>query len=115
MAIRQLSIVPVELDLQHANGAGAQALVDCSQDTVPITVFRRRSDSLFQTGFMYSMVEALELCNSPASKRKGLPSTIICVTAPFFLRAGSGAALGAALAAGAGVCAPAHASGSAVH
>src|ERR1035441_4493264 len=73
------------------------ALVDCSQDTVPITVFRRRSDSLFQTGFMYSMLDALELCNSPASMRKGLPSTIICVTAPFFLRAGSGAALGAAL------------------
>ena len=76
-----------------------------SQEAVPITVLRFMASSFFQMGFMYSMLEALELCNSPASMRNGLPSTIICFTAPFCLMAGIGAADPAATAGGCGgVC-----------
>src|SRR5579864_9212029 len=40
---------------------------------------------------MYSMLEGLELCNSPESMMNGLSSTKNCLTAPFWRICGSGA------------------------
>ncbi len=56
-----------------------------SQFTVPMTVLRFNLLSFSQIGFMYSTLEALELCSSPASMMNGLPSTNNCFTAPFCL------------------------------
>src|SRR5580700_2358760 len=42
-------------------------------------------------GCMYSMLEGLELCNSPASMMNGLSSTKNCLTAPFWRICGRGA------------------------
>src|ERR1035438_4654064 len=41
-----------------------------------------------QIGFRYSRLEALELCNSAASSKNGLPSTIIWVAVPCFCNRG---------------------------
>ena len=46
---------------------------------------------------MYSMLDALELCSSPASMMNGRPSTNNCVAAPFFLISGRGGQDGAGL------------------
>src|SRR5450432_2879842 len=46
-------------------------------------------------GFMYSKLDELELCNSPASARNGLPLTISCVADACFRKwgyVGSGSA-----------------------
>src|SRR3569832_314767 len=40
---------------------------------------------------MYSMLDGLELCNSPASMMKGFSSTKNCFTAPFWRICGRGA------------------------
>src|ERR1700721_742934 len=42
-----------------------------------------------QIGFIYLRLDEDELCNSPASIRNGLPSTISCVAAPRFSRWGA--------------------------
>lgn len=57
-----------------------------------MTVLSFSAASFFQIGFMYSVLDALELCSSPESIINGLPSTIIWVTAPVFLRYGIGEA-----------------------
>ena len=58
-----------------------------------------------QTSFMYSMPVALELLNSPASARNGLPSTINWVAVPCFRKWGISEAAAAATA-GAGAVWP---------
>src|SRR5664280_785447 len=59
-----------------------------SHDTAAITVFRFSAAMCGQIGFMLSVPDVLELCNSPASINKGLPSTINCVAVPCLRRWG---------------------------
>lgn len=47
------------------------------------------------TAFIYSMLVAVLLLNSPAKARNGLPSTINCVAVPCFRKCGMSAADGA--------------------
>ena len=53
------------------------------------TELRPMALSLGQIGFMYSRFDEEELCSSPESIRKGLPSTINWVAAPRFSRWGA--------------------------
>ncbi len=61
---------------------------NCIHDTGANTVLKFRSTIRCQMGSMYARHDELELCSSPPSTRKGLPSTMSCMALPCVRRCG---------------------------